>query len=86
MKQKVFEKVLLSLYPDSKMRVLEFQVFERFEMKDGSDFNQKLAPFISVGIHTDEIIESTSLSSDNITEISNTISKFTQYEIEIYKI
>ena len=48
MEQKKFEKILHSLYPD--LEIMEYSLFERFEVDDNGEFTNKITPAIFVEV------------------------------------
>lgn len=85
MKQEVFEKILLSLYPNKKIIIKEYMSHERYEFDEDMGFIPS-QPSIFVGIKVDDEIESTNLDSDSTLDIERTFNKFTSNDFNIYKI
>lgn len=85
MKQEVFEKILLSLYPNKKIIIKEYISHERYEFDEDMGFIPS-QPSIFVGIKVDDEIESTNLDSDSTLDIERTFNKFTSNDFNIYKI
>ena len=85
MKQEVFEKILLSLYPNKKIIIKEYMSHERYEFDEDMGFIPS-QPSIFVGIQVDDAIESTNLDSDSTLDIERAINKFTSNDFNIYNI
>ena len=77
MKQEIFEKILVSLYPNEKIIIKEFVFHDRYEFDD--DMNLiPIDPAIFVGIQFWDGIDPQ--------DIENVINKFTSKDFNIYNI
>lgn len=75
MEQKKFEKVLHTLYPD--LKIVNYSLFERFEVDDNGEFTNKITPAIFVEVKGE--FESIGVS------IGEDISRMTGIEVVVDK-
>lgn len=85
MRKELFEKVLTSLYPNTKILIKEYEIQERFELDEKGEF-VKSEPCIFVGIETIKELLPESLGSDETNNVSDEVCKFTGKDFNIYKL
>ena len=86
MNQNLFEKILVSLYPNKKIIVKEYEFHERYDFDDSLGKLIPINPAIFVGIQFCGQTESNHIDSEDTLDIENTINKFTSNDFNIYKV
>lgn len=85
MRQEIFEKILVSLYPNKKITIKEYTIHERYEFNNNFEL-MPINPSIFVGIQTGEELDSNNIDSNSTLDVENMINKFTSNDFNIYKI